>query len=311
MEELAGWLLQPLRRSFSLRRRVAVAVRSPSRVPVRPARKAAGGHDSTAVRRRTRSFPVNTNEVCGGDIVDAIDCEAGPLQRRQRLPPSNDIAESIETKDNKTLHGQAQAATSSTTAPRSRPRTSSMPGTTPRTARTGRPTLLLRTDRGLRRFMWPNAPTRTAEQDAEGQEMTRSEGGRRQDLHDPDHRAGLEPAGAAGLHRLRATAGLVLLRSQGLSRRSRSGPVRSSWTARPTPRSCSRSSPTTRANHQAQRGQGDLPDLPGSGAAYADVVANNLDLHSTSHSAGPARWRACQGATCPTVMAQRESGPHR
>src|SRR6185295_3442028 len=31
VEELAGWLLQPLRRSFSLRRRVAVAVRSPSR----------------------------------------------------------------------------------------------------------------------------------------------------------------------------------------------------------------------------------------------------------------------------------------
>ena len=41
VEELAGWLLQPLRRSFSLRRRLAVAVRSPSRVRVRQERKVA------------------------------------------------------------------------------------------------------------------------------------------------------------------------------------------------------------------------------------------------------------------------------
>ena len=25
-------------------------------------------------------IPANTNEVCGGDIVDAMTCEAGPLQ---------------------------------------------------------------------------------------------------------------------------------------------------------------------------------------------------------------------------------------
>ena len=52
MEELAGWLLQPSRRSFSLRRRVAVAVRSPSRVRVRQERKAA--------RLRFEAVPLKT-----------------------------------------------------------------------------------------------------------------------------------------------------------------------------------------------------------------------------------------------------------
>ena len=63
-----------------------------------------------------------------------------------------------------------------------------------------------------------------------------------------------------------------------LRRRSRSAPVRSSWTARPTPRSCSPSSPTTPGTYKPNVDKVTFRIYNDDGAAYNDVVANSLDF---------------------------------
>ena len=90
------------------RRRVAVAGTEPQ----------PGTSQAAAARRRDHRrsctpqnplIPANTNEACGGDICRRHRrrswCTTTPTTPRR----SCDIAESIETKDNQTLHGQAQA----------------------------------------------------------------------------------------------------------------------------------------------------------------------------------------------------------
>ena len=64
-------------------------------------------------------------------------------------------------------------------------------------------------------------------------------------------------------------------------RRSRSGLVRSSWRARPTPSSCSPSSPTTEGTPKPNVDKVTIRIYQDSAAAYADVVANNLDYLDT------------------------------
>ena len=69
-------------------------------------------------------------------MLDAIDCEAGALQRRHGRPRVGHRPVDRDQGQPDTSRSSSSRATSSTTAPRSRPRTSSMPGTGTRTART-------------------------------------------------------------------------------------------------------------------------------------------------------------------------------
>ena len=72
--------------------------RNPERVS-RPGRPAVRSR-STAVRRRTHSIPGNTNEACGSYIVVPMTAKLIRYDV-ENASPINDIAESIETSDNK------------------------------------------------------------------------------------------------------------------------------------------------------------------------------------------------------------------
>ena len=74
-------------------------------------------------------IPGNTSETCGGDIIDAMTAKLVEYNT-ENAAPEIDIAESIETSDNKKFTVKLKPATSSRTAPTSRRRTSSTPGTT-------------------------------------------------------------------------------------------------------------------------------------------------------------------------------------
>ena len=157
-------------------------------------------------------IPGNTSETCGGDIIEAMTSKLVQYNT-ENAAPENDIAESIETSDNKLFtvklkplqvprrhRGHGQELRRCLELHRLRPE------------RPGRQ-LLLRPDRGLRRRA---VPRRRVQAEAQGRDHVGPEGRRRQDLHHPDHRAGLEPAGAARLLGVRTAAGLVLRRPQGL-----------------------------------------------------------------------------------------------
>ncbi len=53
-------------------------------------------------------IPGATSEVCGGDIIDAMTSKLVEYNT-ENAAPENDIAESIETKRQQALHGQAEA----------------------------------------------------------------------------------------------------------------------------------------------------------------------------------------------------------
>ena len=102
-----------------------------------PAGQAGGEIVVAGCTPKNALIPGNTSETCGGDIIDAMTAKLVQYNT-ENAAPENDIAESIETTDNKTFTVKLKPATSSTTAPRSRPRTSSTRGTTPRTVPTAR-----------------------------------------------------------------------------------------------------------------------------------------------------------------------------
>ena len=190
MEELAGWLLQPSRRSFSLRRRVAVAVRSPSRVRVRQERKAA--------RSRFELYPAEPADPGEHQrdlwrrIVWTPSTAKLVHYNADTAAPENDIAESIETKDNQTFTVKLKPGYKFHDGTEVKAKNFvdawnyTAYGPNGQSER-----LLLRADRGLRR---PAVRHRSRGRDCEGKpakakEHDRPQGRRRPHLHDQDHRA--------------------------------------------------------------------------------------------------------------------------
>ena len=100
MEKLAGWPPRLLRPSLLLRRRVAGAVRHPSRVRVSPLARLAAKITVAGCTPENPLIPGNTSETCGGDIIDAMTSKL-VRYNTENAAPENDIAESIETSDNK------------------------------------------------------------------------------------------------------------------------------------------------------------------------------------------------------------------
>ena len=157
-------------------------------------------------------IPGNTSEVCGGDIIDAMTSKL-VRYNTENAAPENDIAESIETTDNKTFTVKLK----------------------PYKFQDG-------TDVKAKNFVdaWnytaygPNGqagsyfyapvagyadvqcPDADVQGEAQGQDHVGPESGRRHHLHHPDVRGCVQPGGAAGVLRLLAAAGLLLRRPEGL-----------------------------------------------------------------------------------------------
>ncbi len=114
---------------------------------------------------------------------------------------------------------------------------------------------------------------------AQGRGDERARGRRRPDLHHRDHRAGLQPSGASGLHRVRALPGVLLRGPGGVRRASRSsaGPY--------MVEEYTRNEQIVLVKNPEYSGEfpGNLDRITfrlynDSEAAYADVVAGNLDV---------------------------------
>ncbi len=100
MEELAGWPLAALTPSRFSPRRVAVAVRRHSRVASRPVARPAVRSRSAAVRRRTHSFLARPARRAAR-TCDADDCQIGPVRHRKRIPGSTTSPSPSRLQDNK------------------------------------------------------------------------------------------------------------------------------------------------------------------------------------------------------------------
>ena len=233
-------------------------------------------------------IPGNTSEACGGDIIDAMTSKLVQYNT-ENAAPENDIAESIETTDNKTFTVKLKPATSSTTGPRSRRRTSSTPGTTPRTDPTARPAATS-TPRS-RATPTCSAPTHECKQKPKAKTMSGPEGGRRHDLHHPDHGAGVQPAGPARLLGIRAAARLLLRRPEGLREEAdRCRAVQDGLDQQHRVRALQVRRLLRR--HPGERGQADLPDLSGSGGRLRRRRGGQPRLHRREqHPAGPVHRR--------------------
>ena len=203
--------------------------------------------------------PGNTAEVCGGDIVDAMTSKLVEYNT-ENAAPENDIAESIETTDNKLFTVKLKPY-------------KFHDGTEVKAKNfvdAWNYTAYGPNGQEGSYFMGPIAgyadvqcPDADCKQHAQGQDHVRAEGRRRQDLHHPDQRAGVQPAGAAGLLGLLTAAGLLLRRPEGL--REEAG-RRRTVQGRLDQQHRDRALQVRRVlrREQGQRRQADLPDLPGS-----------------------------------------------
>ncbi len=235
-------------------------------------------------------IPGNTSEACGGDIISAM--SAGLVHyNTDNAAPEMDIAQSIDTSDNKlftvklkpykfqdgtdvkaknfvdawnyTAYGPNGQAGSYFFAPDRRLRGHAVPG------------------RGL-------------QVQAQGREVVGSEGGRRHDVHDPDQRTGVEPAGAPRLLRVRPAAGLLLHRREGLRgqadrRRAVQGGLDQQHRVR------AEQVRRLLGHQQGERRQAHLPDLPGPLRGLRRRRGRQPRLHRRlEHPAGPVHRRCVQ-----------------
>ena len=251
------------------------------------------------------AVPGNTSEACGGDIVDAMTSKL-VRYNTENAAPENDIAESIETSDNQALHRQAEAV--------------QVPG---RHRRQGQE---LRRCLELHR-LWPQRPgwqlllcavrrvsptSQCPDADCKGKPKAKTMSGLKvvddYDLYHPDHRAGVEPAGAPRLRRLRSAAGLILRRPEGASRRSRSAQGRSRWTRSATP--------SIVISKFADYSGATKPNVDkltfriyqDPSAAYADAVAGSLDYIDESNIPQDQFIGDAYKSDFPDRITQREAG---
>ena len=236
-------------------------------------------------------IPGNTSETCGGDIIDAMTSKLVEYNT-ENAAPENDIAESIETTDNKiftvklkpykfhdgtdvkaknfvdawnyTAYGPNGQAGSYFYGP----------------------------DRRLRRRAVPRR--RTASRSPKAKTMSGLKVVDDTTFTITDLRAGVQPAGAAGLLRLRAAAGLLLRRPEGLREEAdRRRAVQDGLDQQHRVRALQVRRLLRR--DQGQRRQADLPDLPGPGGGLRRRRGRQPGLHRRQqHPAGPVRRRRVQ-----------------
>ncbi len=136
-------------------------------------------------------IPGNTSETCGGDMVEAMTSKLVRYNTETAAPENGHRRVDRVRGQHRPSPSSSSRATSSTTAPTSRPRTSSTHGTTSTTDRTARPAATsTRPSRATATCSAAPTPTArpTARAAAQGEDTERPEGRGRHHVHHQDHR---------------------------------------------------------------------------------------------------------------------------
>ena len=154
-------------------------------------------------------LPGLTSEACGGDILDAVTAKLVHYDTKTAAP-ENDIAESIESKDNQTFTVKLKPGYKFSDGTEVKATNFTDAWSYAANCNNGQDSNY---------FFGPiegykEINTTDCKGVDEKTKTDRSQGGRRHHLHHQDHREGLQPAGPARLHRLRAAAGLLLQRGR-------------------------------------------------------------------------------------------------